>query len=200
MLGSGVSFGYRPVTHKRIGSLYSEPPDEFWSRIYQKLSVPEDSIFPMSTVADKKIIRPYFNAGLLVVRPERGILRKWRQSFTTLYEDPALVEMCHQDEDKKIFIHQVALAGAMLSLLKREEMVEFSHLFNYPLFFDELFPSEEKFDSLDGVITLRYDVLFRKPPPDWSQKLKGPSEIISWLKERFEKKTNEHSLQPALSP
>jgi len=73
-LKRGVAFGYRPVMHQLIGSLYSEPLDEFWTRVYQKLSVPETAIFPMTTPADSKTIRPYFNAGLLVVRPEKGIL------------------------------------------------------------------------------------------------------------------------------
>jgi hypothetical protein len=69
-LPEGVSLGYRPVMHQLIGSLYSLPPDEFWTRVYDMLRVPPEAVFPMTTIGDEKTIRAYFNAGLLVVRPE----------------------------------------------------------------------------------------------------------------------------------
>ncbi|MFH1940791.1 MAG: hypothetical protein ABIL68_01710, partial [bacterium] len=84
ILPKGKSMGYRPVMHRNIGSLYSEPADAFWSRAYEKMSVSESSLFPMATVADGDTIRPYFNAGCMVVRPERGILRKWADYFPML--------------------------------------------------------------------------------------------------------------------
>lgn len=188
LLDDGVSLAYRPVMHKNIGSDFSKPPDEFWSRVYEKLSVPEDSVFSMTTPADEAAIRPYFNAGLLVVRPDRGVLRKWAESFPELYEDPKLVEMCDKDVYKRIFLHQAALAGAILSHLKREEMVELSSIYNYPLFFHEKFQSKKKFDSVDEAVTIRYDVYFRNPTLGWSRRLKGPKEKAAWLRERFSKR------------
>lgn len=187
LLNKGVSFGYRPVMHQLIGSLYSEPVDEFWSRVYQKLDVPQSSIFPMTTPADNKTIRPYFNAGLLVVRPERGILRKWAFNFPLLYEDPVFVGWCRKDRYKLIFLHQVALAGAVLNMLKKEEMTEMSFRVNYPVFFDRLFDADKDFSSIEDAVTIRYDVFFRKAPPNWDKTLRGPKEKIIWLKERMSK-------------
>jgi hypothetical protein len=186
-LKRGVAFGYRPVMHQLIGSLYSEPVDEFWARVYQKLEVPESAIFPMTTPADSKTIRPYFNAGLLVVRPERGILRQWAMSFPILYEDPVFVAWCKEDRYKLIFLHQVALAGAVLNKLKRKEMTELSFHINYPVFFDRLFEADKDFSSIEEAVTIRYDVFFRKAPPNWDKTLKGPKEKIAWLKERISK-------------
>jgi hypothetical protein len=187
-LERGMTFGYRPVMHRLIGSLYSEPPDDFWSSLYDKLSVPESSIFPMVTPADQKTIRPYFNAGLLVVQPEREILRRWSQGFQKLYQDPNIVKLCQGDRYRKIFLHQAALAAVVLSLLKPEEMIELSAGVNYPLFFKEMFGAQKEFDTITDVLTFRYDVYFRNPAPDWSQKLKGPPHIVSWLKERLDKR------------
>lgn len=186
-LDHGVSFGYRPVMHKLIGSLYSEPPDAFWKYLYQKMSVQESSIFPMVTPADLKTIRPYFNAGLLVVRPQRGILRRWVENFSMLYRDPMIVKMCEQDQYKKIFLHQTALVGAALNSVRREEMVEFSDKINFPIFFKEMFGAEKEFDSIHDVVTLRHDVYFRNPDPNWSERLKGPGNLICWLKERLDR-------------
>lgn len=186
MLAKGKSLGYRPVMHQNIGSLYEEALDPYWSRVYEKLSVPETAIFPMKTVADEKTLRPYFNAGLLVVRPERGILKKWAEDFPILYRDAVLAGMCRNDSRTRIFLHQAALTGAILNLLKKDEMTQLSDLYNYPMFFKQMYGAGKEFDTLDGVVTLRYDVYFQNPAPDWAEKLKGPAGTISWLKERLE--------------
>ena len=194
LLAHDKSLGYRPVMHQNIGSLYSDPPDEFWSRVYKDLSIHKSALFPMVTPADQRTLRPYFNAGLMVVRPERGVLREWPTNFIKLYEDPVLAEMCQKDVYKRIFLHQAALVGAILITLKKEEMFEFSPNYNYPLFFHEKFEATQKFGDISDAYTTRYDIYFRKPTPGWSERLKGPEEIIAWLKEKFPKK--EHEKQP----
>ena len=188
LLPKGVSLGYRPVMHNRTGSLYDRPADIFWSRVYRVLSVPESAIFPVVTPADSQTIRAYFNAGLLVVRPERGILGRWAAGFSVLYRDTAIVRMCREDRVKALFLHQVALAGAILSDLRRGEMVELSPRYNFPLFFKQMYGARREFDSIADVVTLRYDVYFQNPAPDWSTKLKGPPATIAWLAGRLGKK------------
>ncbi len=185
-----VSFSYRPVMHNRSGSLFGKPPDAFWSRIYDVLGVGDEKLFPMVTPADRQKVRAYFNAGLLVVRPEKGVLRKWGQDFTRLVEDTVLVNMCRENVDKRIFLHQTALVGAVLNTLARDELVELPASYNYPLFFEQMFEASSEFGTIDGITTLRYDVYFRNPDPRWSEKLKGPAEKIAWLKARLGKKAD----------
>ena len=184
-LGPEIMLAYRPVMHRNIGSLYSEPVDDFWARIYSRLAVPDTALFPMITPADGDTIRPYFNAGLLVVRPERGILRRWAEDFVRLCTDSSVVAHCRQEVPKRIFLHQTALVGAILKLVGREEMLELPAQYNYPLFFKEMYGASRAFDDITGVVTLRYDVYFRDPAPDWQQRLKGPPDKISWLIERL---------------
>jgi len=187
MLEAGKRFAYCPVHHQNIGSLYSKPPDPFWKRLYQILSVPESTLFPMESLADKKILRPYFNAGSFVVRPQYGILGKWAESFKTLYQDTVLAEMCKQDKFN-IFLHQAAMAGAVLKHLKREEMIQLPPAYNYPLFFEKYYDAILKFDSLENIVTLRYEFSFKDLPEDWGQKVKGNQKVISWIKSHFYKK------------
>jgi len=187
LLPKGKSLGYRPVMHRNISPLYEEPLDEFWKRAYKDMSVPESLAFPMLTVADGDRIRPYFNAGCLVVRPERGLLRKWAETFPSLYKDAVLKEMCRQDERKRIFIHQVALSGAVLKYLGRDEMIEFSSRINYPLFFREMFGAKRDFHDIRKAVTIRYESFFDNPPPGWDKMLEGPADRIAWLKARFQK-------------
>jgi hypothetical protein len=139
----------------------------------------------MVTPADEQTIRAYFNAGLLVVRPENRILRRWGECFATLYGDSVLAEMCDKDIEKRIFIHQTALVGAVLNHLEKDNMLELPQSYNYPLFFHQQYESTGKFDSLEDVITLRYDVYFRNPDPDWNSKLTGPAHLIKWLGNRL---------------
>jgi hypothetical protein len=171
--------------HQNIGSLYSEPADSFWTRVYELLRVPDAAIFPMDTPADQVTIRPYFNAGLLVIRPEAGILRKWAESFPVLYSDGILVGMCEQSILKRIFLHQVALVGAILTTVRQDEMIKLPATFNYPLFFHDRYESEKAFESIEGIVSLRYDVYFRDPEPDWKERLTGPPKMVRWLRERL---------------
>ncbi len=179
-----VSFAYRPVMHNRSGSAWGQSPDLFWSRIYEKLAISDMDLFRMKTPADEIEIRTYFNAGLVIVRPERGILRQWVEDFMLLYSDSTLAEMCDADIEKRIFIHQTALVGAVKSV-PREEMMELSDRYNYPIFFHRQFHAVHEFDSIENIVTLRYDVYFRDPDPDWHLQLKGPKDRIDWLVERL---------------
>ncbi|MFC1799803.1 hypothetical protein ACFL2Z_02710 [Candidatus Eisenbacteria bacterium] len=185
MLPEDKALGYRPVMHKNIGNLFTEPVDEFWGRVFELLAVPDSTFFPMVTPADGDTLRPYFNAGCMVVRPRRGILSRWLRCFIRLYRDPVLVEMCNSDIKRRIFMHQAALTGAILTRLDRDEMLEFSPRINYPIFFEQMFGAKRTFDDITDVVTFRHESYFRKPAPDWDKKLKGSEDRIAWMKEHL---------------
>ncbi|MFZ5981383.1 MAG: hypothetical protein ACOYVF_12200 [Candidatus Zixiibacteriota bacterium] len=182
-----IGFAYRPVMHNRSGTLYGQPVNPFWGRIYEILQLDPENQFAMVTPADKQKIRAYFNAGLLVVRPEHKILRRWSECFRMLYQDSALAEMCRQNSEHRIFLHQTALVGAVMPVLRPDQMLELSDAYNYPMFFKRMYGAREEFDSIENIVTLRYDTYFRNPEPDWSEQLKGDPDKIAWLKERLGK-------------
>jgi hypothetical protein len=184
-LPAGKKLGYRPVMHKNVGLLFSEPLDSFWTQIYKIMAVDESALFPMVTPADGDTIRPYFNAGLLVIRPEGEILRKWAEYYERLYSDTLLRKMCEMDVRKRIFLHQTALTGAILNNLTRNEIIELSDRYNYPIFFREQFGAKKDFHDITRVITFRHESWFSNPDPDWDKKLTGPPEKIDWIKEHL---------------
>jgi len=96
-----------------------------------------------------------------------------------------MADMCQENITHKIFLHQTALVGAVINTLNRAEMVELPETYNYPFFFEQMFEAAKRFRSIDDVITLRHDIYFRNPDPEWHGKLKGPAEKIAWLKERL---------------
>jgi hypothetical protein len=187
ILPVGAALGYRPVFHRNINPLFSEPLNEFWQRAYAVMNVKEGDFFAMVTPADSEAIRPYFQAGCLVVRPTEGLLRRWPVYFKKLYADPAVRAMCEKNASWRTFAFQVALTGAFLNHLSREKMLLFSEHINYPVFFREMFGGKCDFHDLAGAVTVRYEHFFREPPTDWSKRLSGPANRIAWLKARFAK-------------
>ncbi len=184
LLDPGKSFGYRAVDHKLIGSRFEEPPDEFWSLLYERFSLDPASVLKVETPVDREMIRGYFNAGLLVVRPERGLLRKWRAAFETLHRDPAIVKMCRESQLRAIFLHQAALAVAVLKHAAVEELTELPRTVNYPLHMQDQFRPEDRLKSLAGLETLRYDTFF--DDPGWRSAMPGPEDLASWIAARVE--------------
>lgn len=185
MLDEATAFGYRPVMHNRSGVEYDAAPCPFWARIYELLGVTGDMMFPMVTPADEVTIQPYFNAGLLAVRPEAEILRRWVLCFDALCRDDVLTDMCMENVEHRIFLHQTALVGAVLPYLARSAMIELPDTVNYPLFFDQMYRATGPFEDLNEKVSIRYDVYFRHPAPDWADRLKGDPVRVNWLKTRF---------------
>lgn len=187
MLAKGKSLGYRPVMHKNISPLYSEPLDEYWKRVYADMNIKESAIFPMVTPADDDTIRPYFNAACLSVRPEKGLFAKWAETFTALHMDSILINLCEDDFLKRVFTFQVALSGTILNNIASDEMVELSNRINYPIFFKEMYGAKHDFHDISDVVTIRYEQFFEKPISGWDTILTGPADRIAWLKKSFEK-------------
>lgn len=185
VLPKGISLGYRPVFHKNINPMFSEPLDDYWTRAYEIMSIQKSTVFPMVTPADGDTIRPYFQAGCLVVRPEKGIFRKWKEQFTALYSDSLIRKMSEKDIRLRIFTFQVALTGAILNNLERIEMIQFSDKINYPIFFREMFGAKRDFHDITNATTIRYEFFFNDPPDGWEKQLTGPADRIAWLKEHF---------------
>lgn len=188
ILPEDKALGYRPVFHRNICPLYGEPLDGYWGRAYEVMGIRESAVFSMVTPADEDTIRPYFQAGCVVVRPEKGIMKKWAEMLVRLAGDPAIREICALEPRKRLFTFQVALTGAILNVVDRDEMLEFSDRINYPIFFREMFGAKKDFHDISDAVTVRYEHFFQNPPPDWEMILKGPADRIAWIKERFSRR------------
>ncbi|HPD06942.1 MAG TPA: hypothetical protein PLC08_03575 [Candidatus Bipolaricaulis sp.] len=177
-LPPGVALGARPVDLALIGSRLADPVSPFWDLIYRTCAVPADRLFPMESSVDEVAIRPYFNAGLLVVRPERGVLGRWATMFPWLYRDPRLAAFYREDERYAIFAHQALLAGVVLSSLEREGIEELPPWANYPLHLHERYPLARRPHALDEVTVCRYEDFFETP--GWEKAVGEP--LRGWLR------------------
>ncbi|MGD2201419.1 MAG: hypothetical protein PVJ38_07310 [Candidatus Bathyarchaeota archaeon] len=182
LLSEGKSLGFRPVHHTLVGSRYDEPLDPFWTLVYRYCGVPQDRVFPMVTHVDGMRIRPYINAGILIVRPEKGLLQAWRDLFLKVYGDPSFQEFYEGDRLYTIFVHQALLSGVILSSLAKEELQELPPCYNYPLhlYFEDA--TEGRPSSLEELVTFRHEGFYEEPL--WGDKIPAGEPLKRWLAEK----------------
>lgn len=183
VIGDQELLGYRPVDHTLIASRFEEKIDEFWQLIYLECAVPDRRIFPMTTSVDQVLIRPYFNAGMLVIRPGLGLLGQWADTFARLYRSPLFSPFYRQNQLYQIFFHQAVLAGLILSVLALEALHLLPHLVNYPLHMHAGYPAENRPGSMNELITCRYDMAFDSA--DWRETIIINEPLNSWLAQQF---------------
>jgi hypothetical protein len=156
ILPKGIRLAYRPVHHTNVGSVYGQPLDEFWALVYKHCQVPEERVFPMETCVGDNTIRPYFNAGMLVARPELGLFTTWWDRFEALYDHPDFKPFYERDERYAVFIHQAVLSAVILVLLEKDEMLELPPTVNYPLnLHHSEMPPKRQPETLNDLVTCR---------------------------------------------
>ncbi len=183
LLRHDKSLGYRPVHHALIGSRYNEPLDAFWTLIYRYCNIPEDRVFPMTTHVDGVKLRPYFNAGCHITRPEEHLLRNWRDTFFKVYLEPPFQGLYEQDRRYKVFMHQAIFSGVVLSTLATDEIQELPPEYNYPLHLHAEDVTDHRPSSLEEVVTFRHEGFYQDP--EWSKKMPAREPLKRWIAERL---------------
>lgn len=171
---------YRPVHHTLIGSPYDELPDRFWTLVYKHCKVPDDRIFPMKTHVDGKIIRPYFNAGILVLRPMKKLLQSWRDTFFDTYQKDEFCSLYERDKRYTIFMHQAILSGVILSRYQTDQLQELPHTYNYPLHLHDDDVTRHRPAVLEELVTVRHEGFYKNPA--WYAHIPAGEHLKQWLK------------------
>jgi hypothetical protein len=179
ILASGISLGYRPVHHKLLGLRYDEPLDIFWSAVYKFCNVPKQRTFAMKTQVEDLAIRPYFNAGCLIARPEKSLFKAWRDTFLSVYQEPVLKKLYQEDSRYAVFVHQAILSGIILLKLKQDEIEELPPNYNYPLnlYYEDI--TENRPNSLEECVTIRHEGFYQNP--EWRRKIPARKDLKEWI-------------------
>jgi len=157
LLQKEKNLGYRPVHHTLVGSRYDAAIDEFWTCVYQYCKVPQDRIFPMETHIDGARIRPYFNAGMLITRPQKRLLQSWSKIFFDSYQKLPFRRFYEKNDLYKIFIHQALLSGIVLSTFETDELAELPSTYNYPLHLHAKDVTDHRPSFIEEVVTFRHE-------------------------------------------
>ena len=175
--------GYRPVHHTLVGSRFDGPLDSFWTLVYRYCGVPGDRVFPMRTHVDDETIRPYFNAGFLITRPERGLLKAWRDKYFSVYGEPPLQELYRRDGRYRIFVHQAVLSGVIMAALETDEIQELPPTYNYPIHLHGEDVTDHRPSSLEELVTIRHEGFYEDT--EWFEKVPAGEPLKRWFAERL---------------
>lgn len=173
-----------PVQLRNISSLASEAMDGFWQRIYEGCQAVDDPDFRVTSMIDHQVIRPHFNAGLMVINPKSGLFRQWKQNFLTLYQDPILETFYALDRRYYIFAHQAILAATLLSKFSPHEIKLLPSTYNYPLFLLPQAPPNDRPANLESLVSVRYEDFY---PLDWTEYLPCEPSLRKWLDTAIQK-------------
>lgn len=180
-LDESKKLAYRPVHHQNVGSTFHQPLDAFWQAVYRHCEVPEECLFPMETCY-REMVRPYFNAGILVTRPEEGLFQKWLEVFLRTYRHPDFTSF-YVEQKYAVFMHQAILSGVILNQFDPGQLLELPESYNYPLHMHPDYPPEGKAASLQALTTVRYENL--KQLPEFLKDIETAHELYGWLSRRF---------------
>jgi hypothetical protein len=180
ILKANEKIAITPVHLQNISSRMDQAADGFWQLIYSHCHVSKSRVFSMASLVDKVQIRPHFNAGLISVNPQVGILRQWRDNFAALYQDPRMQEFYEQDKRYQLYLHQAVLAATILNVCERKEIKILPNEYNFPLHLIEQMVTEDKPAWLNDLVTARYDDL---EDGSWQTALPIKDPYKSWLKD-----------------
>jgi len=150
-------------------------------------------LFPIENCVERAEIRPYVNAGCLVVRPEKGLLRAWSRRFFELCQTPTLQALYEKDERYPIFVHQAALAGILLATTDPSRVHELPEFANCPRRLHTEYEKARRPRRLNDLITCRYEEPF--PVNRWESDLLPVEEPLrGWIREQLA------NVEPLLDP
>lgn len=177
-LEAGEKIILTPVHVQNIGSAIIDPPDKFWKLVYSHCHVNSNETFQVTSMIDQVKIRAYFNAGLISVDPHTGILRRWRDNFLSLLQNPVLETFCQSDFRYKVFIHQAIFSATILETCRRDEIRLLLSEYNFPLHLVNRIAVQDRPACLENLVTVRYDDFNE---PGWSTILPTSEPLRTWL-------------------
>ena len=179
ILPKGITLAFRPTDIANIGALLDAPLPEFWQKYLDHFSLSAADLTPVTTAIDNVDLRLYVNAGLLVVRPEKRLLRTWADCLVQTYALPEFRAFYQQNQAYGIFMHQAALTTAtvMTTTVEEREILPNTYLFSVDNFFD--YPPKERPLTLDQITTGRFHDFFALP--NWQEKVIASPALVDWF-------------------
>ncbi len=182
-LPDGKVIGFRPTDIANIGAPYGKPLPPFWEAVCEHCDLRAEQMKKITTVIDQKDLFLYVNAGLLVVRPQNGILRDWADHLISLYDLPVFHRYYKENYAYAIFMHQVALTAAVIKNTSPEERIILpdDYLFSVDNFFD--YPDHLRPATLEDVTTGRFHDFFALE--NWEEMIIAGDALRNWFKEQL---------------
>jgi len=161
-LGTHADVAVRPVHHRNVGLLTTDPIDPFWHGVYDELAIDDVALVTRSFVGDLPL-RAYFNTHALAVRPELGLCRSWLDAFVSLAADDAFQAAACSDVQHRIFLHQAPFSALVASRVPEARIRILPPTYSYPYNLHDDVPTDRRAASLNDLVTVAYEDLSLKP-------------------------------------
>jgi len=148
--------GVKAVDQRNIGCSFEEIITPFWKEIYEYFGVSTD-VFPLFSTVGQEKIKPYFNAGMIVIKEHKNLFTCVSNGLKDLLKNPIILEKLQTDFSHRIFFHQAVLSIAILAKYSEKDIYIMNDWVNYPLHFRSQYPRCIDFEELE---TIRYDTYF----------------------------------------
>lgn len=174
----------RPVDNKGPGSeSVNDVNDEFWKKVFGlcEVSLPEPAIW---TTVRPKLIRPYFNAGLVWVIGIKDFYQQWYKDFIKIIQSE-FRPFGYQSRDGDDFrcLDQVALA--VTASRYQDQLKILPETFNYPLPFRPVMKLRANHPGFNELVHVHYHKWFQHP--DFLEHITAGIDQVSaqyrWLKQ-----------------
>jgi hypothetical protein len=147
---------FRPVHLRNVGSLVSQPLDDYWKRIYACVGMTE-SKYSVESFVDARLIRPYFNTHCFSINPALGVFQAWRKYFEMLITDSDFQAGPCGDELHRVFLHQVVLSALVMKRIDHRRIRMLPPEYSYPLHLQDRLSPSRRFASLNSTICTVYE-------------------------------------------
>jgi len=149
----------RPVDTRNVGCPAGRPLNTFWTKMFAASGTSDKDIWNVVTTTDRKRVKAYFNAGLVAVRPERQIFRRWRATVEAFWPHVFDRRVCSTRAHVSL-AEQCALSATILGCVDRKQVRILSGAYNYPLHKQKRLRGGQRKDSLADISILHYHSAF----------------------------------------
>ena len=180
-LGELYDVAVRPVHIKNVGSPVNEPPDEFWTKVYNAVGV-RDMGTAVETFIDPQMIRAYFNSAAYAFRPSVGLGQRWFEMFELLVNDSQFQDGPCRDDWHQVFLHQAVLSTLIASQLDPDRIMTLPPDYIYPYNLHQDVPLDRRAGSLNDLVCIFHEG--RSLVPDDINDIGVEEPLRSWLANR----------------
>lgn len=161
-----------PVDKKNIGDAFGGPRGPLWRLLYGHFGLDGADERPVIATASGEAIYPYYNAGMALVREDRGLFALAAREMRALIARADVEALLNASFANRIFFHQAVYTCALLSLYGADEIRPLPRGVNYPMHLHG-----EHFAPLppEEWVSVRYDTYFhdRAAPEPWREWFAG---------------------------
>jgi len=177
--------GAAPIAEWRlgkVGQLVDEPLNDYWKMIYTACLVKNPPDWHITTTIDRRKILPYFNTGVIAVRPSQAIFRQWRENVERLATDDRSSRQA-RNSGEFYFLEQASFAGTLLARFSQEQIRILEHRYNYPLHAHHLLPDHVRAAAMNEICFLHYHGHFTNLY--WMDDINITEPLRGWLVSRL---------------